>query len=624
MKTATIFYLFIVIAIILPISISAQAPDPNINNITGIPSEVQPGEVFYVSVSAINNGNYSDNAWIWFEFPGLTNSLADDFIHWETLDGDFYGNYSEYNPGTVLANESGGSTTLSYLLVGARDYNWYNNESNLLEIEVTIPSNYTDESFPVYIRSSMVCPTGTECVGDVINYPNSGFVDQLGWNILVYNIPITYPEINITSPSVEENWYTGNTQVITWSSQDLSGNVKIELFSGNDIAQLISNSTSNDGSYSFFIPISMQTGTNYKIKISSVEDPAVFDESSMFNITRCITVTYPNGGETWYLGFMHNISWNSPGFSDNVRVELHNNTGLYHTIFSNTTDDGSQNWTVLEQVTPGSNYRIKIINVNNSNQYDFSDISFNIIEYFDPTISVNSPNGGEIWNTGQSYNITWTSQDITGNVKIELYKSGSYNSTIHSNTSNDGSYSWSVPAGQTNGSDYKITITSIDDPGINDQSDSYFTILTPNPTITLTSPNGGETWNTEQSYNIIWTSQFVTGNVKIELYKSGSYNSTIISNTSNDGSYSWSVPTGQTNGSDYKITITSIDDPGISDQSNGYFTILTPNPTITLTSPNGGESLNTGQSYNITWTSQDITGNVKIELYKSGSYNSII
>ncbi|MBT8038592.1 MAG: M6 family metalloprotease domain-containing protein, partial [Verrucomicrobiae bacterium] len=86
-----------------------------------------------------------------------------------------------------------------------------------------------------------------------------------------------------------------------------------------------------------------------------------------------------------------------------------------------------------------------------------------------------SPNGGEGWFKGTARNITWTSS-LGGNVKIELLKNGVLNTTIAATTSNDGSHSWVVPAGQTVGTDYKIRVTTLGDPSYNDTSSSDFSI----------------------------------------------------------------------------------------------------------------------------------------------------
>jgi hypothetical protein len=62
------------------------------------------------------------------------------------------------------------------------------------------------------------------------------------------------------------------------------------------------------------------------------------------------------------------------------------------------------------------------------------------------SISVTSPNGGETWNLGSTYIITWTSTGSVGNVKIQFSKDSAATWTIltHS-TTNDGAYSWTIP-----------------------------------------------------------------------------------------------------------------------------------------------------------------------------------
>jgi len=192
-----------------------------------------------------------------------------------------------------------------------------------------------------------------------------------------------------------------------------------------------------------------------------------------------------------------------------------------------------------------------------------------------PSITVTSPNGGENWQRGTSHNISWSSSGNVGSyVKIELYKGGVRNRTISSSTSNDGSYSWSIPSGQTTGSDYKVKITSTSNSSYYDYSNNNFSITEP-PSITVTSPNGGESWQRGTSHNITWSSSGDVGSyVKIELYKGGVRNRTISSSTSNDGSYSWSIPSGQTTGSDYKVKITSTSNSSYYDYSNNNFSMF--------------------------------------------------
>lgn len=92
--------------------------------------------------------------------------------------------------------------------------------------------------------------------------------------------------------------------------------------------------------------------------------------------------------------------------------------------------------------------------------------------------------------------------------------------------------------------------------------------------ITVAYPNGYETWYRGQTKTITWKSVGNPGaNVKIELYKAGVLKAVISSKTLNDGSYSWYVPTYQPTGTDYKIKITSYENPVYYDWSNNYFKI---------------------------------------------------
>ena len=91
---------------------------------------------------------------------------------------------------------------------------------------------------------------------------------------------------------------------------------------------------------------------------------------------------------------------------------------------------------------------------------------------------LSAPNGGESWSRGTTQTITWSS-GIAGNVKIELLKNGVLNTTISASTPNDGSFSWSIPSGQTIGSNYHIRVTSVETPAVFDQSYADFTITSP-------------------------------------------------------------------------------------------------------------------------------------------------
>ena len=66
-----------------------------------------------------------------------------------------------------------------------------------------------------------------------------------------------------------------------------------------------------------------------------------------------------------------------------------------------------------------------------------------------------------LMNAGETQPITWA-DNITGDVNIDLYKGGVFNSVIVASEPSDGLKTWSIPAGQETGTDYTIMIASID------------------------------------------------------------------------------------------------------------------------------------------------------------------
>jgi hypothetical protein len=90
-------------------------------------------------------------------------------------------------------------------------------------------------------------------------------------------------------------------------------------------------------------------------------------------------------------------------------------------------------------------------------------------------IALISPNGGELWQVKRSYNITWRSTGID-NVRIELYKETEPETVISTGTpAGNGKYTWTIPANQPQGANYKIKISGVE-VGISDTGDKFFSI----------------------------------------------------------------------------------------------------------------------------------------------------
>lgn len=94
------------------------------------------------------------------------------------------------------------------------------------------------------------------------------------------------------------------------------------------------------------------------------------------------------------------------------------------------------------------------------------------------------------------------------------------------------------------------------------------------PSTTVTSPNGGESWQTSSVHDITWTSSNI-GNVKLEYSLDGGTNWTPItaSTAASAGRYSWTLP--GTTSTNARIRVSDVASAA-TDVSNAAFSIVTP------------------------------------------------
>ncbi len=177
-------------------------------------------------------------------------------------------------------------------------------------------------------------------------------------------------------------WKCLDTYTIRWYGFP-GPRVKIQLYKGSSLDRTIAPGAGNDGSYSWRVPISQKTGSDFKIKVTSTSDTSMADYSNnTFTIkSRGPEVTYPSAkGITLKCGKTYTIKWHK--FSGRfVRIILYKGWGSYTAITYSTPNDGSYSWIPGCNLRPGSDYRIKIDAGTSLNNYeqDFSDYHFTIL-----------------------------------------------------------------------------------------------------------------------------------------------------------------------------------------------------------------------------------------------------
>ena len=138
-----------------------------------------------------------------------------------------------------------------------------------------------------------------------------------------------------------------------------------------------------------------------------------------------------------------------------------------------------------------------------------------------------------------------------------------------------------------------------------DESDNMFSIKSPNdtadpnidttelPSVTILSPNGGQTLTAGNIVHISWTSANVFNVANIQLIENNGSVVQGITNIYNTGSYNWQIPSGLV-GSNFKIRISV---GSVVDESDSSFSIISPSiynsssQNVQVTPSGGGQSV---------------------------------
>jgi hypothetical protein len=246
---------------------------------------------------------------------------------------------------------------------------------------------------------------------------------------------------------------------------------------------------------------SLLANTNYDFKVVWYDQngiPRLWAEKTSLNsgnpctgststTITSITVLSPNGGEKWALGSKQYIKFQSNNIGKSVCLHLYRNN-VYLQIIGCTTNMTTSvvtyEWLVPSNLAIGEGYKIfaNTTDENGREIFDFSDAPFSIVAASTTSITVLSPNGGEIWEIGKTYEIKWTNN--TGKyVVIELVRSStgvSYPITSSAGPTKT-SFIWTIPSTIQPAQDYKIRIKTTDGTVI-DTSDYPFSIISSTPT----------------------------------------------------------------------------------------------------------------------------------------------
>ena len=238
------------------------------------------------------------------------------------------------------------------------------------------------------------------------------------------------------------------------------------------------------------------------------------------------------------------------------------------------------------------------------------------------TLTVTTPNGGEVLTPGQQVNIQWQSSGaISHTVKLSTDGGNTFTDISPQLSGLTQSFLWTVPNLSTNQARIRIAARDILDNRVTDDSNSNFSIqAAPQQqlSVRVLTPNGNETFQPGQQVNIQWQSTGAQSHtVKLSTDGGNTFPTDISPQLSGSAqSFLWTVPNQQTDIARIRVAVRDAADNRQTDDSDSDFIIQAiPQPTLSVRvlTPNGGEVLQPGQQVNIQWQSSNaVSQSVKL------------
>ena len=254
------------------------------------------------------------------------------------------------------------------------------------------------------------------------------------------------------------------------------------------------NSSAGDSTHSYIIDLSAFDNTIHQYTVTDLNG---FSVRCLLNSQ--LLLQAPNGGENWQIGSTQKITWTS-SYVSNIKIDFTTNNGTNWTtiIGSTPATAGSYNWTILNN--PSTQCRVRLSDVSDTTN---TSTSVNLFTISGSTISITSPNGGEIWKVGEVDTIKWTSTSLA-NAKIEFTtNNGTTWTTIAASAPAPiNFYLWKIP--NTLSLNCKVRLSDAVVPIIISTSANVFTITNPSCPGLSTIVYGGQTYNTILIGNQCW------------------------------------------------------------------------------------------------------------------------
>lgn len=485
--------------------------------------------------------------------------------------------------------------------------------------------------------------------------------------------------IQVLAPQGGHAYNIGDTLNIKWSGAMKLISIKgLDTNTSRTIIQLPSSSAGDtSGSYDYVIPSDIlsgfRTGT-FSVSVYNsygTSDPEIFNTSAPFTIQTGISAC--SNGQMWNgsscvannsISILRlntssaiagtQITVFGTNFQQYDQACFFSASGIVVSCVNPSSFSGSEMYLTVPSITTGT-YTVK---VRRGDFLESNGLSFSVNSQTclsgqiwngstctssgqPVTITVKSPTSGQSFTTGGTIPITWTStgsSNLPVMILLERFddraNQGSPVTVKTITTTNNGSYNIPIGFGELNtlfpcpngctstnntvSFDVRVIISTT---GVPNSQSSRFTITgssVTQPTLIITTPTGGGTYQVGSTLNIQWTATGLTqqnNSLGLAIYQTSlgstkSVLSTTVGNpvsngqVSNSGSYNWVIPATTPSGADYIVYLSN--SSNYTQSKTFKIFAQTTTPSITITSPNGGENYLLGANILMKWEATSV------------------
>jgi len=208
-------------------------------------------------------------------------------------------------------------------------------------------------------------------------------------------------------------------------------------------------------------------------------------------------------------------------------------------------------------------------------------------------VYLKTPSTSETISALSSYPITWYATKegaVFDHIALHYTTdNGATYNQITASTPNDGTHDWTVPNVSAASAEVRVTAVPASGNSVTDESDSIITLEA--MSVTLRTPNGGDSFFAGAARNITWETTSSPDTINIYYTTNESW-IPIATGETDDGTYSWNVPNAIT--SEAKVKLEAIKSGGYiaTDESAAVFSIM--DSVVYVNAASGNDTTGTG------------------------------